>query len=143
MDVMQVAGVGAAALVTEMAKSTWESVRAAVTRILHRDGEQGAAQAMRLVDTAHRQLVDSPESERDAVKERLRGELLIQLAAFLQRHPDAAVELQQLADRSGGPGEGAGSRNSVHGNTDCQVVISGGGINASGGFHFRSLEGGR
>lgn len=143
MDVMQVAGVGAAALVAEMAKSTWESMRAATTRILRRDGAQGAAQVMRLVDTAQQQLVDSPENERDAIEERLRSELLIQLAAFLLRHPDAAADLQQLGDTPAGPDEGAGSRNNVHSNTNSQVVISGGNINASGGFHYRSPEAGQ
>lgn len=140
---MQVAGVGAAALVTEMVKSTWDSVRGAVARILRRDGEQGAGQVLQLIDAARQQLVDSPEAERAAVEERLRRDLLIQLAAFLQRHPDAAQELQELADKVQGADEGSGPRTSVHHNTNSQVVIAGGAINASGGFHYRTPEGGR
>lgn len=140
---MQVAGVGAAALVTEMVKSTWDSARGAVARLLHRDGEQSADQVLRLVDTARRQLIDSPENERALVEERLRGELMIQLAAFLQRHPDAASELQTLADQAEGLGGVPEARTSVHHNTSSQVVISGGAINASGGFHYRTLEAGQ
>ncbi|MER7395928.1 hypothetical protein ABT381_10470 [Streptomyces sp. NPDC000151] len=142
-DIMQVAGVGAAALVTEMVKSTWDSVRGVVARLLHRDGEQGADQVLRLVDTARQQLVDSPENERASVEERLRGELMIQLAAFLQRHPDATAELQEFADQVQGPDEAPGARTSVHHNTNSQVVISAGAINASGGFHYRTPEAGQ
>lgn len=140
---MQVAGVGAAALVAEMAKSTWETVRAVVARMLRRDGERGAEQVLMLVDGARQQLIDSPESERGPVEERLRGELLIQLAAFLQRHPDAASELQRLTEQVEGDSAVAGARTNVHHNTNSQVVISGGAINASGGFHYGRPEVGR
>ncbi|WP_345962188.1 hypothetical protein ABDE16_09040 [Streptomyces sp. BRB040] len=143
MDIMQVAGVGAAALVTEMAKSTWESVRAGVRRLLRRDGEQGSEQVLQLVDAARQQLIASPASEREAVEERLRGELMIQLAAFLQRHPDAASELQELAEQSQGADDSAGARTHVHHNSNSQVVISGGAISASGGFHYRAPEAGQ
>ncbi|MFF7166943.1 hypothetical protein ACFZBP_37120 [Streptomyces sp. NPDC008086] len=143
LDIMQVAGVGAAALVTEMVRNTWDSVRGAVARILRRDGEQGAGQVLQLIDTARQQLVDSPESERGTVEEQLRRDLLIQLAAFLQRHPDAAQELQELADKVQGDDEDSGARTSVHHNTNSQVVIAGGAINASGGFHYRTPEAGR
>lgn len=140
LDIMQVAGAGATALITEMVKSTWDSVRGAVTRLLRRDGEQGADQVLRLVDAARQQLIDSSESERAAVEERLRGELMIQLAAFLQRHPDAAAELKELADQVEGADDSCAARTSVHHNSNSQVVISGGAINASGGFHYRTPE---
>ncbi|MGX1760385.1 hypothetical protein ACWIG5_26300 [Streptomyces lydicus] len=143
LDIMQVAGVGAAALVTEMAKSTWDSVRAGVRRVLRRDGERGSAQVLQLVDAARQQLIDSPEYEREAVEERLRGELMIQLAAFLQRHPDAAAELQTLAEQTQGADNSAAARTNVHHNSNSQVVISGGSINASGGFHYRTPEAGQ
>lgn len=143
LDIMQVAGVGAAALVTEMVRSTWDSVRGAMARILRRDGEQGAGQVLDLIDAARQQLVDIPDSERGTVEERLHRDLSIQLAAFLQRHPDAAQELQELADTVQGADEGADTRTSVHHNTNSQVVIAGGAINASGGFHYRAPEGGR
>ncbi|MFI0818236.1 hypothetical protein ACH4TX_16110 [Streptomyces sp. NPDC021098] len=143
MDIMQVAGMGAAALVTEMVKSTWESARDAVTRFFRRGGEETAGQELRLIDAARLQLIESAESERGPVEERLRGELMIQLAAFLQKHPDAATELQELADRIQQADGGSGARMSAHHNTNSQVVISGGPINAAGGFHYRAPEGGR
>ncbi|MFI9749516.1 hypothetical protein [Streptomyces collinus] len=143
LDIMQVAGVAAAALITEMARSTWESARNAVARLFQRGGEESAEQELRLIDTARQRLVGSAEDERGAVEERLRGELMIQLAAFLQKHPDAAAELQELADRVQQADGGSGARMSAHHNTNSQVVIAGGGINASGGFHYRTPEAGR
>jgi hypothetical protein len=143
VDIMQVADAGAAALVTEMIKSSWESFRASVSGVLRRDGEQSAARVLQLVDDAREQLVDSPADQRAPVEDRLCRELTIQLAAFLQRHPDAAAELEELAEQAGERKEGAGPRASVQHNTNSQVVISGGSINASGGFHYRSPEAGR
>ncbi|MFD5264871.1 hypothetical protein [Streptomyces sp. NPDC058335] len=140
MDIMQVAGVGAGALVSEMAKSTWDSVRAAVARLFGRGGEESATQELRLIDAARQRLVDSSESERGSVEDRLRNELMIQLAAFLQKHPDAAQDLQNLADQAKGADDGDGARTNVHHNTESMVVVSGGDINASGGFHYRAPE---
>ncbi|MEU5281099.1 hypothetical protein AB0G87_32365 [Streptomyces asoensis] len=140
MDIMQVAGVGAGALVTEMAKSTWDSMRAAVARLFRHGGEESAEQDLRLIDTARQRLVASSESERGSVEDRLRTELMIQLAAFLQKHPDAAQELQLLADQTKGTRDGDGARTSVHHNIESMVVVSGGDINASGGFQYRAPE---
>ncbi|MFF6783678.1 hypothetical protein [Streptomyces sp. NPDC012510] len=143
LDIMQVAGVAAAALIAEMARSTWESARNAAARLFQRGGEENAEQELRLIDTARQRLVDTAEDERGAVEERLRGELMIQLAAFLQKHPDAAAELQELADRVQRADGGSGARMSASHNTNSQVVIAGGAINASGGFHYRTPEAGR
>ncbi|NUR03648.1 MAG: hypothetical protein HOY79_46210 [Streptomyces sp.] len=140
LDIMQVAGVGASALVTEMAKSTWDSMRTAVARLFRRGGEESAAQDLRLIDAARQRLVDSSESERGSVEDRLRSELMIQLAAFLQKHPDAAQDLQNLVDQVKGDSDGDGARTSVHHVTESMVVVSGGDINASGGFHYRAPE---
>lgn len=140
LDIMQVAGVGAGALVAEMAKSTWESMRAGVARLFQRGGEESAAQELQLVDAARQQLVDSSEGERGSVEDRLRTELMMQLAVFLRKHPDAAQELQGLVDQVKKADRGDGALTSVHHNTSSQVVISGGDINASGGFHYRAPE---
>lgn len=140
LDIMQVAGVGAGALVTEMAKSTWDSVRGAVARLFRRGGEESAEQELQLIDTARQRLIDSAESDRGSVENQLRTELVMQLAVFLRKHPDAAQELQDLADRVRGTDEGSGARTSVHHNTNSQVVVSAGDINASGGFHYRAPE---
>lgn len=140
LNIMDVAGVGAGALVTEMIKSTWESVRDAVAGLFRRGGEEAAEQELRLIDTARQRLVDSPDSERGSLESQLRSELTIQLAAFLQKNPDAAQALQDLADRVKGANKGEGARTSVHGNTNSQVVISAGDISASGGIHYRAPE---
>ncbi|MFG3247818.1 hypothetical protein [Streptomyces sp. NPDC048187] len=144
LDIMQIAGVGAAALVTEMTRSSWDSMRDAVARFFRRGGEERAEQELRLIDTARQRLVDNPESGRGPVEERLHRALAIQLEAFLQAYPDAAEELQVLTDRIQGTNEGdSGGRTTVHHNSDSQIVIAGGAINASGGFHYRAPEGGR
>lgn len=140
MDIVQVAGVGAAALVTEMVRSTWESARGSVARMFRRGGEEAAEQELRLIDAARTRLVESAASERGPVEERLRTELMIQLAAFLQKHPDAARELQELADPARSTDEASGARMSAHHNTNSQIVISGGAVNAGGGIHYRAPE---
>ncbi|MFJ9706276.1 hypothetical protein [Streptomyces sp. NPDC101234] len=81
-DITQVAGVGAGALVTEMAKSTWESMRLGVARLFRRGGEENAPQELQLIDAARQRLVDSSERERGSVEDRLRNELMIQLGGI-------------------------------------------------------------
>ncbi|MGW7353628.1 hypothetical protein [Streptomyces sp. NPDC054784] len=143
LDIVQVAGMGAGALVAEMAKSAWESVREGVARLFRMGGDESATQELRLVDAARQRLVESPENERGPMEDRLRNELTIQLAAFLQKNPDAAQDLLDLVDQVKNADDDHGARASVHGNTNSQVVISGGDINASGGFHYRAAEQGR
>ncbi|MFI6022355.1 hypothetical protein ACIBCP_32540 [Streptomyces sp. NPDC051287] len=140
MNIMDVAGVGAASLVTEMAKSTWESVRDALARLFRRGGEQNAEQELQLIDAARQQLLSSTAAERGSVEEQLHGELTMQLAVFLRKNPDAVQELQDLADRVKGADTGTGAHTSVHHNTNSQVVISAGDISAPGGFHYRAPE---
>jgi hypothetical protein len=111
-----------------------------VARLFRRGGEESAQQDLRLIDTARQRLVASSESERGYVEDRLRTELMIQLAAFPRKHPDAAQELQDLADPAKGTSDDDGARTSVHHNTESVVVVSGGDINASGGFHYRAPE---
>ncbi|MFF7888531.1 MULTISPECIES: hypothetical protein [unclassified Streptomyces] len=123
-----------------MAKSTWDSVRAAVARLFRRGGEESAEQELQLVDSSRQQLLDSAASERGSVEQQLRSELEMQLAVFLRKHPDAVQELQDLIDQVKGADNGDGARTSVHHNTESMVVISNGDINASGGFHYRSPE---
>ncbi|MFM9441140.1 hypothetical protein [Streptomyces acidiscabies] len=72
----------------------------------------------------------------------LRNGLTIRLAAFPQKNPDAAQQVQDLADRVKGADNGEGARTRGRGNTS-QVVISGGAISASGGIHYRAPEGSR
>ncbi|WP_328912737.1 MULTISPECIES: hypothetical protein [unclassified Streptomyces] len=143
LNAMQVAEAGAATLVSEMVKNTWESVRDKVSRLFRRGGEESAEQDLRVLDAARQRLIGSAESEREAVEARLRTELVIQLAAFLQKHPDAADELRELAARFQKAGEGSGARANVHHNVNSQVVIANGPISNSGGFHYGRTENGQ
>lgn len=139
LNVMQVATGGAAVLVAEMAKSSWETVRAAMARLFRRGGEETAEQELRLLDAARDRLVGSPDGERAGIAQTLEQELMIQLAAFLQKNPDTASELKSLVDRSGEADEVWG-RVSVHDNTASQVVIAGGSATA-GDFSYGMPEG--
>ncbi|GGU47033.1 hypothetical protein GCM10010244_85860 [Streptomyces coeruleorubidus] len=139
LDIMQVAAGGAAVLVAEMAKSSWETVRQAMARLFRRGGEEAAEQELRLLDDARARLVGSAENERASVAETLQQELVIQLAAFLQKNRDAAADLQALAERTDESGEIRG-RVSVHHNTGSQVLIAGHSVTA-GDFTYRAPEG--
>lgn len=143
LDPMQVAAGAAAILVADMAKKSWESVRTAMKRIFKRGGkvdETSVEQELRLLETAHRRLNESTDSEREEVAKRLEQELLIQLGAFLQKHPEAAPELQTLVEQSEEAAGTDGVRASVYGNTGSQVLIAGRDVSA-GNFTYRALEG--
>lgn len=129
LDIMQVAAGGAAVLVAEMAKSSWEAVRGAMARIFGRGGPETAEQELRLLDAAHERLVGTAGDERASVARTLEQQLYIQLAAFLQKKQDAAADLLALADRSDESGE-VRARVSVHHNTGSQVLIAGGSVTA-------------
>ncbi|MFD9485654.1 hypothetical protein ACFWBX_17035 [Streptomyces sp. NPDC059991] len=131
LDIMQVAAGGAAVLVAEMAKSSWTSFRAAVVRFFGLGGQEVAEEDLRLIDAAQARIAECPESEREAVAEALRQQLLIQLAAFLQKRPDAAADLQALVDGAESAEEGHRVQASVQHNTATQVVISGGSVTGS------------
>ena len=122
-----------------MAKSSWESVRAAMARLFRRGGEEAAEQELRLLDAARARLVGSADSERAALGKTLEQELLIQLGAFLQKNPDVAPDIQALVDQSEESGEVRG-RVSVHHNTGSQVLIAGRSVTA-GDFTYRAPEG--
>jgi hypothetical protein len=135
LNAIQVATGGATVLVAEMAKTSWEAVRAAMARLFRRGGEEAAEQELRLLDAARDRLVGSPDGLRAGVAQTLEQELMIQLAAFLQKNPDAAAELKSLVDRS----DEAWGRVSVHNNTGSQVVIAGGSATA-GDFSYGMPE---
>ncbi|MFF2624470.1 hypothetical protein ACFVUN_01705 [Kitasatospora griseola] len=143
MEIVQLADLGAAALVAEMTTTAWESVRELAVRLFRRGGEIGVEQEIHLIDEARRRLTEAAESDLGAVTERLRQELMIQLAAFLQKNPDAAGELQQIVNGAAKYGPNVVGRVSAHHNTHSQIVISGGAISAGGGIHFRVPEAGR
>lgn len=139
LDVVQVATGGAAVFVAEMAKSGWDAFRRAVVHFFRLGGEENAEEELRLVDAARVRLLESPDGERDTVMQALQQQLLIQLAAFLQKHPDGAVELQALVDRSEESGSKVGAQVNVHHNTGSQVLLAGHDVNA-GDFTYRAPE---
>ncbi|MEU9859107.1 hypothetical protein [Streptomyces sp. NPDC047974] len=138
LDYMQVATSGAAAVVAEMAKASWEPFRKAIARLFGRGGPESAERDLQVVDEARVRLTECPESERYAVAEELRQSLFIQLAAFLQKYPDAAVELQELVDGSDSADEAGQEGVRVHHNTNSQVVVSGGSIHTGGSIVYRA-----
>ncbi|TSB21163.1 hypothetical protein [Streptomyces benahoarensis] len=140
LDPMQVAAGAAAALVAEMTKKAWGGVRSAMARIFRKGGETVAEQELRLLDAAHLRLNESTEAERADVAKKLEQELLIQLAAFLQKNAETVPELQSLVDESERSGTDIGVRANVHGNTGSQVLIAGRDVSA-GNFTYRAPEG--
>ncbi|MEV5507894.1 hypothetical protein [Streptomyces orinoci] len=135
LDIMQVATGGAGVLVAEMVKSGWELVRSTMVRFFQRGGDEVAEQELRLLDAAQARLTSTAESERASIVESLQQQLTIQLAAFLQKHPDGAADLQALIDQAEQSGDGRASINAHH-NTNSQVVISGGSI-SGGSFTYQ------
>ncbi|NML49026.1 hypothetical protein HHL19_01420 [Streptomyces sp. R302] len=119
---------------------SWLRARQAVKRFFGLGGEENVEEELRLVDAARARLLESPEVERDSVTQPLQQQLLIQLAAFLQKHPEAAPELQALVNRSEESGAGAGTRVTVHHTKGSQVLIAGHDVKA-GNFTYRAPEG--
>ncbi|MFI1830222.1 hypothetical protein ACH41E_27865 [Streptomyces sp. NPDC020412] len=143
LDLMQVAAGAAAVLVADMAKKSWKSAREAMERIFKRGGaadEASVEQELRLLDTAHRRLNESKESERKDLSKRLEQELLIQLGAFLQKNPESAPELKEWADQSEQPEAVAGVQAVVRDNTGSQVLIAGRDV-STGNFTYGAPKG--
>ncbi|MFD3739088.1 hypothetical protein [Streptomyces sp. NPDC058629] len=142
LDFIQVATSGAAAMVAEMAKASWDPFRRGIARWFgDHAGTESVEGDLQVIDEARARLTECPESERDAVAEELRQELFIQLAAFLRKHPTAAVELQELVEGSDSADEGRQARTSVHHNTNSQVVVTGGSLRAGGSIVYRGPGG--
>ncbi|MEV7213419.1 hypothetical protein AB0O31_10065 [Kitasatospora cineracea] len=137
IDLFQIATSGAAAVAAEMATTGWEAFRSAIVRFLHRGGPEAAERELRVIDEARSRLMAYPEGERAAGGEELRRALFIQFAAFLQKYPEAASELQEIAAGVGEAQAGRQSRTSVHHNTNSQVVIAAGPVHLSGGMGNR------
>lgn len=136
-NVMEVATSGAGVLVAEMAKSSWQSVRDAMVGLFRQGNEEAANEELRVLDLRHTQLVGATETEQEAVAEEVRGMLAIQLAAFLQRCPDAATGLMALVrERENEAGTAPAANMTARGNTNSQVIMSGNSI-TGGNFTYR------
>lgn len=136
-NVMEVATSGAGVLAAEMTRSSWQSARDAMVGFFRQGSEEAAREELRVLDLQNARVVDSPEAERDAVQEEVRGMLVIQLAAFLQKHPAAVTELAALVrERGKEAGSASGAKLTAHSNTNSQVIMSGNSING-GSFTYR------
>ncbi|WP_328299192.1 hypothetical protein OG389_16190 [Streptomyces sp. NBC_00435] len=139
LNVAELAATGAAALVAEMARTTWQSVRDAMARVFGWGNEEPEAVARQLLqlDAGYELLNGTEQADQEAVANALRTTLGIQLQTFLRQHPEAAGELRALVQRSEAsePG-GDGGRVIARNNTNSQVVISGGSI-IGNTLHYR------
>ncbi|MGH1555389.1 hypothetical protein ACRAWF_36740 [Streptomyces sp. L7] len=96
------------------------------------------------IDAARQQVVDSPRQRtRDGGGAPAPGPVDPVGGLSLRGIRTRRKNFRSGPTRSSGANEGAEARTSVHHNINSQVVITGGGINASGGFHYRAPEGGR
>ncbi|MFB6517581.1 hypothetical protein [Streptomyces sp. NPDC056401] len=139
LNVAELAATGAAALVAEMARTTWQSARDAMARFFgwgDQEPEAVAGQLLQL-DAGYELLNRTEEADQEAVANALRTTLGIQLQTFLRQHPEAAGELRALihqSDQASEPGDGG--RLIARNNTHSQVVISGGSI-IGNTLHYR------
>ncbi|WP_407838746.1 hypothetical protein ACE1OC_23990 [Streptomyces sp. DSM 116496] len=137
MSAGDLAAMGAAALVAEMARSTWQGVRDAVARFFGSRDEEGAAGQVLQLDAGYELLSRTDDAHQPAAENALRTTLGIQLEAFLRSQPEAAAEFQALIEKTTGvSGPVEGSRLSVRGNTNSQIVVSGGSITGNT-LHYR------
>ncbi|MET7505771.1 hypothetical protein ACPCDX_23820 [Streptomyces koyangensis] len=131
----ELAAGGAMVLVTEMARSTWESFRAAVASFF-RSGppeqvdEQRADDEMRTIEAARTRLLQAPQTQREAVTQQVQQQLMFQLGMFLREHPESQAALRSLIASVTDSSPGTVQHNNVVNNTDSQVIISGGSLNA-------------
>ncbi|WP_066953404.1 hypothetical protein [Streptomyces lushanensis] len=122
-NVVEVVTSGAGVLAAEMARSGWQGVRDALVGFFRRGGDQRAREELRVLDLWHARVLDSTETDREAVLEEVRGMLAIQLAAFLQKYPDAVTELAALV-RERESGTAPGAKLTAHSNSNSQVIMS-------------------
>ncbi|GHI86560.1 hypothetical protein [Streptomyces xanthophaeus] len=140
-NVLEVATSGAGVLAAEMARSGWQGVRDALVAFFRGGNEGTAADELRVLDLHQVRLVETPEAERERVREEICGELFIQLKGFLAKYPDTAVDLMALVrERQRANGEGnSGPRMVAENNTNSQVVMTGNSI-FGGSFTYRAEE---
>ncbi|MFB7919770.1 hypothetical protein ACFYXP_04150 [Streptomyces sp. NPDC002466] len=137
LDAMAVAVPVASALVTEMAKGGWASLRGALGRFLRRDGESTAERQLELLDSAEQTLAEAAEADRDEARRRLEQRLALQLAAYVDRYPDMSDELEALLPT---PQDLPASDTPVlnaQNNSNSQILQASGNLDAgSGGINY-------
>ncbi|MFF9503004.1 hypothetical protein [Streptomyces sp. NPDC014656] len=140
-NILEVATSGAGVLAAEMARSSWQGVRDALVAFFRRGNEGTAADELRVLDLHQVRLLETPEAERERVREEVCRELFIQLKGFLQKYPETAVDLMALVrERQRDNGEGSsGPRMVAENNTNSQVIMTGQSI-FGGSFTYRAEE---
>ncbi|AXK33734.1 hypothetical protein DVA86_14795 [Streptomyces armeniacus] len=137
LDAMALAVPAASALVTEIARGGWESLRGAMARFLRRDGETAADRQMELLDDAAQSLAGATETDRDEVRRQLEQRLVLQLAAYLDRYPDMDDELATLLPAPQNPPLADTPTLSAQHNSGSQIVQALGDVDAgSGGINY-------
>jgi hypothetical protein len=137
LDAMAVAVPVASALVAEMARGGWASLRGALGRFLRRDGEPTVDRQLELLDSAEQTLAEAAEADRDGVRRRLEQRLVLQLAAYVDRYPDMSDELAAfLPAPQDLPSADAPALNAQN-NSNSQILQASGNLNAgSGGINY-------
>lgn len=110
-NVLEVATSGAGVLAAEMARSSWQGVRDALVAFFRGGNEGAATDELRVLDLHQTRLLETPEAERERVREEICQELFIQLKGFLTKYPETAVDLMALVhERQRANGEGVPGR---------------------------------
>ncbi|MEU3905568.1 hypothetical protein AB0F20_17255 [Streptomyces goshikiensis] len=136
MSAGDLAAMGAAALVAEMTRSTWQGVRDVLAGFFGSRDEEGAAGQVLQLDAGYELLSRTDDANQPAVENALRTTLGIQLESFLRSHPDAAAEFQALIEKTAGASGPADGSLTVRGNTNSQIVVSRGSI-IGNTLHYR------
>lgn len=137
LDAMAVAVPVASALVAEMARGGWTSLRGTLARFFRRDGEPAVGRQMELLDTAEQTLNEAAETDREGVRRRLEQRLVLQLAAYLDRYPDMSEELAALLPASQDSSASHAPVLTAQSNTNSQIVQASGNLDAgSGGINY-------
>ncbi|MFD9292790.1 hypothetical protein ACFWBV_31915 [Streptomyces sp. NPDC060030] len=140
-NVIEVATSGAGVLAAEMARSSWQGVRDALVSFFRGGNEGTAADELRVLDLHQTRLLETPEADREQVREEICQELFIQLKGFLAKYPDAAVDLVALVrERQRANGEASSAPRMVaENNSNSQVIMTGNSI-FGGSFNYRAEE---
>ena len=109
------ASAAAVALVTEMAKDSWTSVRELAVRLFRRAGQGEEMRQLARLDADQAQIATL---DRSGVEERWRRRLL----TLAEDHPEAAQELAQLASRNPEGSQNGVSQNAT-GNTGPVIQV--------------------
>lgn len=138
LDAMAVAAPAASALVTEIVRGGWETLRGALARFFLRHNEGPAVERqLELLDTAEQTLAEAAEVDRDGARRQLEQRLVLQLAAYLDSYPHMSDELAALLPAPQGlPPTDIPALNAQN-NTNSQIVQASGNVDAgSGGINY-------